>query len=111
MGLDDFKYYLERIKLIEPKVIFWEPINARGTNGKRMIAAGLDFARSVMSKNSWAECFVRQWKEVEEAAKYADCIESLHIWPDPELKGYVNITDLEYWWHKPTVEQWNDTTS
>jgi DNA repair photolyase len=106
LGLEDFKKHLEKIRLVEPEVIFWEPINARGTNGKRMVAAGLEFASSVMSKSAWAECFVRQWKEIEDAAKEVDCAKFLHIWPDPELKGYVNLAELEYWWHRPTVETW-----
>jgi DNA repair photolyase len=40
MSLDDFKIHLEKIIHPNPEVIFWEPINARGSNGKRMLAAG-----------------------------------------------------------------------
>lgn len=111
MTLDDFKSHLEKIMCVNPEVIFWEPINARGTNGKRMIAAGLEFASSIMSKSSWAEYFIRQWKQIEAAAREVGCIEQLHIWPDPELKGYVDSDMLEHWLYKPTVEKWDNLES
>ena len=106
--LKDFVEYLERIKEFEPEVIFWEPINARGTNGKRMIEAGLNFIESVMTKKKWAEYFVRQWEYIEEAAVTTGCLERLHIWPDQELTGYVELSTLEYWWDRPTVENWDN---
>lgn len=107
MTLDHFKRYLEKIMRIEPEVIFWEPINARGTNGKRMVAAGLEFTSSIMTKSSWAECFIRQWEQIETAALELGCIERLHIWPDPELKGYVDNNKLNHWLYRPTVEKWD----
>ncbi|HAX76416.1 MAG TPA: radical SAM protein [Cyanobacteria bacterium UBA11372] len=108
MTLDDFKIHLEKIMCFEPEVIFWEPINARGTNGKRMIAAGLDFATSVMTKKSWAECFIRQWEEIETAAEIVGCVDRLHIWPDPELRGCVDDeAKLESWFYRRTVEKWD----
>ena len=55
----DFKQYLEKIVGLEPEVIFWEPINARGTNGSRMQKAGISFVSSVMSEASWADYFLR----------------------------------------------------
>ncbi len=106
MGLSDFASHLEAILPVNPEVIFWEPINARGSNGKRMLAAGLNFAREVMSKEAWASCFVRQWGEIELAAQQAGCLERLHVWPDRELSGAVDDTILHYWWHRPTVENW-----
>ncbi|MGI2905785.1 SPL family radical SAM protein [Tolypothrix sp. VBCCA 56010] len=105
---DDFKKHLEKIMHINPEVIFWEPINARGSNGKRMVAAGLDFAESVMTKQSWAECFIRQWEYIEAAAIYVGCLDKLHIWVDPGLKNYVDSEKLNHWLHKPTIEQWDD---
>lgn len=108
MTLDDFKIHLEKIMCFEPEVIFWEPINARGTNGKRMITAGLDFASSIMTKKSWAECFIRQWEEIETAAKTVGCVDRLHIWPDPELRGCVDDeAKLESWFYRRTVEKWD----
>ena len=111
MALDDFKRYFEKIMQFEPEVIFWEPINARGTNGKRMVAAGLEFANSIMTKNSWAERFKTQWEEIEAAAKDIGCIDRLHIWPDPELRGYVEDSKLDSWLYKPTVEKWDNLTT
>jgi DNA repair photolyase len=111
MTLDDFKRHLEKIMCINPEVIFWEPINARGTNGKRMIAAGLDFTDSIRHKNSWAECFTRQWNDIETAAREVGCEDRLHIWPDPELRGFVDDIKLDHWLYKPTVEKWDSLTS
>lgn len=108
MKEDDFKRHLERLLLIDPEVIFWEPINARGTNGKRMMAAGLSFVSSVMEKDAWAACFLKQWKAIEAAAKHLGCLERIHIWPDRELKGYVDMSVLKTWWDKPTIESWDD---
>ncbi|HEY9651044.1 MAG TPA: radical SAM protein, partial [Coleofasciculaceae cyanobacterium] len=108
MTLDDFKRDLEKIMYVNPEVIFWEPINARGTNGKRMLAAGLEFTSSIMSKQSWAECFKRQWEEIEIAAHELGCDDRLHIWPDPELRGYVDEAQLKKWLYRPTVEKWDN---
>ncbi|NER50031.1 MAG: radical SAM protein, partial [Symploca sp. SIO1A3] len=111
MTLDHFKIDLEQIMSLNPEVIFWEPINARGTNGKRMLAAGLEFTSSIMSKQSWAETFERQWEDIETAAKELGCLERLHIWPDPELRGYVDQAKLDQWLYQPTVEKWDSLTA
>jgi len=107
LTLNDFRDHLEQVAALDPEVIFWEPINARGTNGKRMIAAGLDWAKSVMTKKSWAESFLQQWEQIELAADLVGCQHLLHIWPDPDLKGYVDQDKLEYWFYRKTVENWN----
>lgn len=106
MTKDDFKEHLEKIMKVNPEVIFWEPINARGSNGKRMVDAGLDFANDVMTKQSWAKCFIRQWSDIEAAASEVGCLDKLHIWVDPNLKGHVENQKLEYWLYRPTVEKW-----
>ncbi len=113
MTRDDFKRDLEKIMCVNPEVIFWEPINARGTNGKRMLAAGLEFTSSIMSKKSWAESFKRQWEEIEAAAKDigGECFERLHIWPDPELRGHIDDAKLDHWLYKQTVEKWDNLTA
>ncbi|ACK74056.1 Radical SAM domain protein (plasmid) [Gloeothece citriformis PCC 7424] len=106
MKLDDFQYYLEKIMKFKPEVIFWEPINARGSNGKRMLDAGLDFASIIADKKNWAENFILQWDAIETAAKSVGCLDRLHIWADAQLKGFVDETKLTDWIGKPTVEQW-----
>lgn len=111
MGIDDFKYHLDRISSLEPEVIFWEPINARGSNGKRMIAAGLDWAKSIMNKQSWADAFQRQWQDIETAAESVGCQKLLHIWPDPDLKGYIDQDRLESWFYRQTIEKWDRSES
>jgi DNA repair photolyase len=110
LNIDDTKRHLEKILLINPEVIFWEPINARGTNGKRMLAAGLDFAQSITDRDSWADYFIRQWEMLVEAAQDVGCEKLLHIWADQELKGYVDDSILNYWWYRPTVETWEGET-
>ncbi|WP_199296178.1 radical SAM protein [Trichocoleus sp. FACHB-591] len=107
MTLQNFVQHLDKVMAINPEVIFWEPINARGTNGKRMLAAGLEFAQSVMGRGPWVEYFIRQWGDIEEAAERVGCIDRLHIWPDRDLTGAVNESLLNYWWHRPTVETWD----
>lgn len=108
MQIHDFIQHLEQLTAINPEVLFWEPINARGSNGKRMLAAGLEFTQSVMNKGSWVDYFIRQWGDIEQAAQQVGCLDRLHIWADQELKGFVNQQLLEYWWHKPTVEKWDE---
>lgn len=105
--LEDFKRDLEKIMRVNPEVIFWEPINARGTNGKRMLAAGLEFTHSIMSKQSWVDTFQRQWDDIEVAARELGCFDRLHIWPDPELRGYVDEDRLNQWLYQPTIEKWD----
>ena len=107
MQLQDFQNLLQQIMKFDPEVIFWEPINARGTNGKRMLEAGLDFVRSVTNRDSWAENFIHQWQDIEQAANNIGCKDLLHIWVDPELRGFVDDTSLDFWLFRKTVEDWN----
>jgi|JFJP01.1.fsa_nt_gi DNA repair photolyase len=110
MQLQDFQNLLQQVMKFEPEVIFWEPINARGTNGKRMLEAGLDFVRSVTNRDSWAENFIQQWQDIEQAANDIGCKDLLHIWVDPELRGFVEDEALDYWLFRRTVEDWDNYT-
>jgi DNA repair photolyase len=110
MQLQDFQNLLHQIVKFDPEVIFWEPINARGTNGKRMLEAGLDFVRSVTNRDSWAENFIQQWQDIEQAASNIGCKDLLHIWVDPELRGFVEDAALDYWLFRKTVEDWDKST-
>ncbi|MGG6263253.1 SPL family radical SAM protein [Leptolyngbya sp. AN03gr2] len=107
MRFPDFVAHLEKLMQLNPEVLFWEPINARGSNGKRMEKAGLSFANTVMDKQSWASSFAQQWHEIESAAEKVGCIHRLHIWADAELEGFVNLEVLQSWWYRPTVEKWS----
>jgi DNA repair photolyase len=111
MDYQDFVEHLDKVMQFEPEVIFWEPINARGSNGKRMAAAGLDFVKDVMTRDAWAENFIRQWNDIHNAAATVGCLDRLHIWVDAELKSYVDAEDLEYWFYRPTVERWDQEPS
>jgi DNA repair photolyase len=111
MDYQDFVEHLDKVMQFEPEVIFWEPINARGSNGKRMAAAGLDFVKDVMTRDAWADNFLRQWHDIHKAAETVGCLDRLHIWVDAELKSYVDAEDLEYWFYRPTVERWDQEPS
>jgi DNA repair photolyase len=106
MEYKDFVKHLEKVMLIDPEVIFWEPINARGSNGRRMQAAGLDFAKSVMTRDTWAVSFINQWEAIEKAAAKVGCLDRLHVWVDSELESYVPASRLQSWFYRPTVERW-----
>lgn len=106
MTLDDFKIHVEKIMRIKPEVIFWEPINARGSNGRRMAAQGLDFVDSIMTRDLWAASFIRQWENIELAARQLGCLKKLHIWVDLELKSYLDNKRLDKWLYRPTPEKW-----
>ena len=106
MGYQDFVHLLEQLIQVDPEVIFWEPINARGTNGRRMQAAGLDFAKAVMTRDDWANSFISQWEAIEKAAEKVGCSERLHVWVDSELETYVPASRLQSWFYRPTVERW-----
>jgi DNA repair photolyase len=106
MKKSDFVQHLEYILPLQPEVIFWEPINARGTNGKRMIRANIPFASSITQTHDWAENFIQQWTSIDEAADFLGCRKKIHVWPDPGLEKFVDIKKLESWWYRPTVEIW-----
>jgi hypothetical protein len=72
-----------------------------------MLAAGLDFAKSIMSRQSWADTFIKQWTDIEMAAQQVGCLDKLHIWPDPSLKGFISEDKVNNWLYRPTIEKWN----
>lgn len=106
MGADDFRWHFDRLLKLDPEVMFWEPINARGTNGLRMKAAGLDFVDSVMSGEDWAANFFRQWEIMEGVADEFGCHDRVHPWPDEGLKKFDTTGRSLPWFNRPTVEQW-----
>lgn len=106
MGVTQIAKHLEKLLLLNPEVIFWEPINPRGSNGKRMLAVGLDFVGNIMDRTSWANYFAQQWDDIEQAASAVSCLHLLHIWPDRELEGLIDSERLKFWWYRPTVEFW-----
>ena len=107
MKSEDFLEHMENLIALNPEVIFWEPINARGSNGQRMLAAGLDFAESVTNQKDWATNFIEQWEMVEDAADACGFEQRLHIWVDPGLKSYVSSDLLESWFFRVTPEKWD----
>jgi DNA repair photolyase len=108
MGVAEFRRHLEKLMVLEPEVIFYESINGRGVNIKRMVDAGLDFAKPLVSERVRAENFLRQWEQIEEAARQVGCLDKLHIWPDKSLKKYTESERVEQWLYKQTPEKWMD---
>lgn len=106
INIDGFKHHLERLMQFDPEVIFWEPINGRGSNGERMKLAGLTWVSEIMSRKAWAENFLRQWRDLMEAAMSLGCADHIHVWTDPDLKGFVAQEQIEAWWYRPTPEKW-----
>ncbi|MFM6308962.1 MAG: hypothetical protein ACKPGB_11935, partial [Dolichospermum sp.] len=56
---------------------------------------------------SWADTFIKQWNDIEIAAQQVGCLDKLHIWPDPSLKGFVSEDKINNWLYRPTIEKWN----
>jgi DNA repair photolyase len=109
MKIQDFVILMAQLHYLEPEVIFWEPINARGTNGKRMLAAGLDWAEKIMSLSSAADIFLEQRSYLRYAAKNEGLLENIHIWPDVDTLNHLlsqGVTDLKEWFYMPTIEKW-----
>ena len=105
MGKDDFYRHFEAIAPLEPETIFWEPINARGSNGKRMERAGLDFVQEVSQKHAWSDNFLRQWGWAKDAAAVTGQGERFYPWLDEGLRSHV--ADL----YQLTLEVWPDGTT
>ena len=102
----EFSDYLARILELEPELLFWEPINARGSNGKRMANAGLDFASTISTQSAWADNFLRQWDMIEAIADQKGVRNLLHIWADAGLKKFTDPNRIDEWIERPTIEQW-----
>lgn len=107
MDKEGFKRLLSELMLFNPEVMFWEPINARGSNGDRMMQAGIDWAASVRDRKTWAENFERQWGELRTAAEDLGVLERIHPWLDSALiKEGKLVEEVHYWKSRPTVEKW-----
>lgn len=106
---EEFGHYFDTILPLKPEVIFWEPINARGTNATRMRAAGLDWVEKISTGEKWAANFLNQWQGITEAAQAANCHHLLHPWFDQGLSRHIPIEDWwNSWFYRPTVEAWHD---
>lgn len=105
----EFCQYLDSILPLSPEVMFWEPINARGTNGQRMREVGIEWVDQISTGTLWAANFLKQWRELEAAALSMGCLNLIHPWFDPNLKSRIPPQD---WWMKwanrPTIENWSN---
>lgn len=105
---DEFSAYLDQILKINPEVIFWEPINLRGSNAEKL-RHKVDWADSVSSRDRWAYNFDRQWRVLQNCAQKFGVEGLLHPWFDSGLKSAIEpATWMEYqqWINHPTVEVW-----
>lgn len=103
---NEFHQYFDSILSLSPEVMFWEPINARGTNGARMKEAGIEWVEQISTGKLWAANFMNQWHELEAAALEMGCLNLIHPWFDPNLKTYIPAEDWWMkWFNRPTVEK------
>ena len=109
MGKDDFDRHFEAIAPLEPETIFWEPINARGSNGKRMEQAGLEFVQEVSQKQAWADNFLLQWGWARDAATATGQGDRFYAWLDEGLRSHVE--NLDQYLYQPTLEVWPDRSN
>lgn len=104
----ELKAHLQVLADLDPEVIFWEPINPRGSNTKRMLSAGLDWAADLRSE-VWASEFMRQWESIESEGDRIGILPKIHFWPDKNLLRYATEsqkTKIFSWIDRPTVELW-----
>jgi len=107
VNAEGFKALLGELMECNPEVLFWEPVNARGTNAIRMMNAGISWVESVSSRKLWAENFARQYADLQKAAESLGILDKIHPWLDPELKKEgVLVKEVEKWLSRPTVEIW-----
>lgn len=102
-ALDEMGTFLKTVEEVDPEIYFWEAINDRGTNKTRMIDAGIP-AEQLQS----SPC--AQWQKMEQLMEEAGLANKFHPWPDRSWSksGEASIIKkMEYWWDRPTVEQWD----
>ncbi len=114
MSKKEFVEHLEKLMLFDPEVLFWEPINPRGSNLERMRLRGIDWVDQLADKQAWAENFMRQWGELQEAAIEVGCIDRIHPWPDAQLQkckvdNWDTVEFYNHWLNFPTPEKWHPT--
>lgn len=101
-GLDsvaDVQPLVRAIADIDPEVMFWEPINARGTNRQRMAGTG---AALPPSGRDWPQWFERQADIIAESLP-TGLRDRLHPWPDAALPESDFVRS---WRGKPSIEEW-----
>lgn len=106
MTANDMELHITRLLAWNPEVIFWEPINRRGTNLERMTAAGIEWVDTLKDRSAWAEYFLQQWYEMEQLRWRLRLGDRLHIWTDAGLQTFVDQAAIERWWYRPTPELW-----
>lgn len=106
MTASEMEAHLVTLLSCHPEVIFWEPINRRGTNLERMTAAGITWVDQIKDRKAWAEYFLQQWAELERLRWKLQLGDRLHIWTDAGLQGLTDQAAIERWWYRPTVEVW-----
>lgn len=104
---EGFKSLIGNLMTVNPTIFFWEPINARGQNGKLLAAAGIEWAAQVGDRATWAENFERQYHQINSAADSLGVQHLIHPWLDQDLVNAGRL-QTEVWerMHKPTIEVW-----
>lgn len=94
--LDRVRAIADVLVALDPEVVFWEPINARGSNRGRMRGSAAQFPPS--DAIAWREWFEFQADLVW--AGFPDGWGRLHLWPD------AGIESMDGWFYRPSVERW-----
>ena len=117
MDKSDMRTLLERLKTLDPGVIFHEPINPRGGNFQMTIDAaweageqelGAELA-SLRDEEVWKEYAITHFKWVQEIGMELDL--PIHLWPDETL---MNKTTgdvhrwISEWWERQSPEEFAD---
>lgn len=109
-GIKELKETLTAIASVCPEVIFWEPINPRGSNTTQMKKVGCDWVDEISKQDKWSRNFVRQYEQIIRACGDIGILHLIHPWFDKQLLQY-NLLDrstIEHWRGRPTVEKWNN---
>jgi len=93
---EDIRNLMEEFVLLDPDVIFHEPINPRGENFDMTVQAArqagqeelADELEKLKDRDHWAEYSLNQLEWVEEIGDEFDL--PIHLWPDKQLIKYLD---------------------
>lgn len=111
MGKEEIRELMEEFAVLEPRVVFHEPINPRGGNFQMTVdaawAAGEEELGAALAglrdEETWVEYAIQHFYWVQELGCELDI--PVHLWPDKQL---INAVDGEY---ETWLKAWFDRQS
>jgi len=102
---DDMAATCQALAELDPVTVFMEPINIRAENVKRIADHAAKIGQQVNtavfeSTKTWAGYALWQLFKFEEIARGAGLGSKLHLWPDKNLRAWIDPKRLEVWWNK-----------